>query len=65
MYLLNISMFIYDNKFMQGIHVHLCVYNGTGYIIMHDIFTGDLEMRFFTDTSILREYIENYKPQVK
>lgn len=42
-------MHVYDNVFAQGLHVHLSMTDaGTGYIIVRDIYTGDITMRWFS-----------------
>jgi hypothetical protein len=42
-------MHIYDRVFDQGIHVHLSVNDlGAGYIIVRDIYTQEISMKWFT-----------------
>lgn len=42
-------MHVYDNVFAQGLHVHLSMADtGSVYIIIRDIYTGSVTMRWFT-----------------
>lgn len=60
-YLLNISMQIYDNTFAEGYLVHLCIFHpNVGYIIIHDIHTGIGEMQYFTDLNRAIEFVRRF-----
>lgn len=52
----------YDNTFVEGYKVHLCLFNPyLGYIIIHDVHTGIGEMQYFTDLKVAIDFIEKFK----
>jgi hypothetical protein len=54
-------MFTYNNMFIEGVQVHLCVQqNQHGYILFRNTGTGEVFIRFFTNASKAKEYIKNY-----
>jgi hypothetical protein len=54
-------MFTYDNMFLEGVQVHLCIHeNQHGYILFRNTSTGEVLIRFFTSAGKAKEYIKTY-----
>lgn len=54
-------MFTYDNMFLEGVQVHLCIHeNHHGYILFRNTSTGEVLIRFFTSARKAKEYIKTY-----
>ena len=55
-------MHVYDNTFVEGYKVHLCLFDDRlGYIIIYDIHTGIGEMQYFTDLQVAMNFIKEFK----
>lgn len=55
-------MHVYDNTFVEGYKVHLCLFDDRlGYIIIYDVHTGIGEIKYFTDLRIAMNFIKKFK----
>ena len=53
-------MHIYDAITRSGLHIHLSMMgNEVCYILIHDMYTHDFKMRYFTDQQTAVEFIKS------